>query len=170
MSAVAWEGRGSLRGWCGLADKVWSVFAAIEETGSDETIIEKITQPIREAAGEPGGQGPVAGAGRGEVSFRNLNVQEQKDMEDAMLKQIKQHTDLMAIQGVPVEESVPKAKELPSRVILTLREGTSNAVGHRRTSGARRRGLPRIQPHGYACQPFFGAVLDGPARMVGHGL
>ena len=53
------------------------------------------------------------------LKLKHLNLEQQEDMTEAMIKPLEEHFQHAAVSGVRTEEACPKEKTLPSRILLT---------------------------------------------------
>ena len=88
----------------------------IKDTAEQETSLDEI---IASGGLDAARGGPRAGAGSGELNYRDHSARDQAALADAMVNQFQKHVDLCAVAKVPVEEAVDQASILPSRMVLT---------------------------------------------------
>ena len=103
----------------------WDVYAATKHVSNEEALrqLTAVRKDGEESFDAVLSSGPQAGRGRGEVSYRDLTAEQRILADAAMIKQLDVHFKHHAVEAVPVEEAVEKARVLPSRMVLTNPEG-----------------------------------------------
>ena len=105
--------------WAVYHMEVWQDFDALHvqmhgERGPPDGAVRAVEEAHQELPPAP----PVA-KGRGEVSYSRLSRDDQELVEQAMIKQIKNHLDLKAIMTVPKGVFVPRERTVTSRFVIT---------------------------------------------------
>ncbi len=107
------------------AVRAWQALEVMEELSEDKAL-ERLTAPVvnadehaaREQGSLPYSELLKSYGGRGEVDYNKCSSEQQDQFDESLIKQVDQHIDLHAVEGVPCEEAADKDRVLGSRALF----------------------------------------------------